>query len=281
MPFKLRTTVETDIDDLRERFFPFLMAECHLPFCEFHLFGKAEGAATFADSSFSVFLEKKSSYTFSVGDYMLDCCGDGIVLSNPNCGSVWVHDRYQKIEAVLSLKTVHSPILQQLIMRAYQYTLLFAGGLLIHAAAVMTDGEGILFCGIPGAGKSTQARLWEQVYGAEALNNDQPAILWDGDRAMVHGTPWSGKEPCYKNEQVPIRAIVFVEKAPFEQVERLRPAEAFGLLHLNNMVIPVREGIAERYDAVIERVVTAVPVYRQYCTKTENAPKALHQVLFG
>ena len=176
---------------------------------------------------------------------------------------------------------MHIPTLSQVIVRAYSYVAIFNNSLIIHAGATVYNKNGILFCGVPGAGKSTQCRLWEQVYRSTPLNNDQPFIFWENGQPMVHGTPWSGKEPCYKNEYYPIKAIVFVEKSPEDRVEKLRPIEAFALLQLNNYLVPVADGVEEKQIAVVEHLAMTVPVYRQYCTKTETAPKTLHKELFG
>lgn len=261
--------------DLDERFAPFVKGG-RLPECQISLYEKADGKTLFADSAFSRYIDVKTAPEMTAaGDYCFAPCDDGIVAADRRCALAWVHENYQNIEVIVDRPNLHAPILAQVIMQAYRYTLLNAGALLMHSACVVHDGGAVMFCGVPGAGKSTQARLWESVLGAEALNNDQPAVLWDGETAIAHGTPWSGKEPLYKNEGYPISAIVFVEKSPTDHVERLRPAEAFSLLYLNNYTVPVREGIEEAYSAAVEKLAQSVPVYRQYCTMTETAPRTM------
>lgn len=261
--------------ELTERFAPFENGS-KLPECQINLFEKADGKVQFADSAFSRYIDTTDMDALTrAGDYHFAPCGDGVAVIDGRCAWAWVHEHYTKIDTVVHKPDIYAPILAQVIMQAYRYTLLVSGGLLLHSACVVHDGGAVMFCGVPGAGKSTQARLWESVLGAEALNNDQPAVLWDGETAIAHGTPWSGKEPLYKNEGYPISAIVFVEKSPTDHVERLRPAEAFSLLYLNNYTVPVREGIEEAYSAAVEKLAQSVPVYRQYCTMTETAPRTM------
>lgn len=265
--------------DFHDRLAPFADGGS-LPDCVIDLYEKADGKTVFADSAFSRYIDAgELPGAVTAGDYSFAPCGDGIAVRDSRCALVWVHDSYRKIDAVIHKTDIYAPILAQVLMQAYRYTLLFAGGLLVHSACVVKDGGAVLFCGVPGAGKSTQARLWEQVLGAEALNNDQTAVLWDKETVLAHGTPWSGKEPCYKNEGYPLRAIVFVEKSPTNRVELLRPAEGFGLLYLNNYAVPARDGIEEAYSAAVEKLTQSVPIYRQYCTMTETAPKTLLQEL--
>ena len=272
-------TYENHQVDFHNRFAPFFGGD-RLPDCVIDLYEKADGKVLFADSAFSCYIDADElPGGVTAGDYCFAPCGDGIVVRDRRCALVWAHDNYRKIDAVIHKTDIYAPILAQVLMQAYRYTLLFSGGLLIHSACVVKDGGAVLFCGVPGAGKSTQARLWEQVLGAEALNNDQTAVLWDKETVLAHGTPWSGKEPCYKNGAYPLRAIVFVEKSPKDRVERLRLAEGFGLLYLNNYLVPARDGIEETYSAAVEKLTQSVPIYRQYCTMTETAPKTLLQAL--
>lgn len=272
-------TYEQHTVDLHDRLAPFFGGG-RLPDCTIDLYEKADGNALFADSAFSCYIDADElPGAITAGDYDFAPCGDGIAVRDSRCAVVWAHDGYQKIDAVIHKTDIYAPILAQVLMQAYRYTLLFSGGLLVHSACVVKDGGAVLFCGVPGAGKSTQARLWEQVLGAEALNNDQTAVLWNKETVLAHGTPWSGKEPCYKNEGYPLRAVVFVEKSPNDHVERLRPAEGFGLLYLNNYLVPARDGIEDACSTAIEKLAQGVPVYRQYCTMTEAAPKTLLQAI--
>lgn len=270
---------------LIRRFAPFKTKACKLPDCAVQIYTDVNCAGFLSENpAFSVCKERIDAGrlpegTLPVGEYLYAPCADGALVWEDRDVLVWVHDRFRRMDVVLKEPAQHSQSMHALMMRAYQFTALYGGGLLMHSAAVAYRGEGILFCGVPGAGKSTQARLWEQVYGAEAINNDQPCIVYEDGKALVSGTPWSGKEPCYKNLCVPVRAIILVEKALSERIEPVSPAEAYGLLQLHEYVVPVQPETEALYGAAVEKLVNAVPVYRQYCTKTEAAPQALRRFL--
>ena len=86
--------------------------------------------------------------------------------------------------------------------------------LLLHASGVTYEGRGIAFVGRSGIGKSTHSSLWLQfVSGAELLNDDQPAVRVRNGAAIIYGTPWSGKTPCYRPAQVPLKAILCMKQA--------------------------------------------------------------------
>ena len=75
-------------------------------------------------------------------------------------------------------------------------------GLLLHASAVVVDGRAYLFSAPCGTGKSTHVGLWRQRFGDEVtvINDDKPAIVFQGDTPYLCGTPWSGKTALNNNE---------------------------------------------------------------------------------
>jgi len=103
------------------------------------------------------------------------------------------------------------------------------GTVLFHAAAVSLDGQGYMFLGKSGTGKSTHARLWLQnLQGVELMNDDNPAVRVNADgTATVYGTPWSGKTPCYKNVSAPLGGIVLLSQAPYNRITRLNGIGAY------------------------------------------------------
>ena len=100
---------------------------------------------------------------------------------------------------------------------------------LFHAAVVSHDGKGYMFLGPSGTGKSTHARLWLQhIEGTELMNDDNPVVRIAGDgTAVVYGSPWSGKTPCYCNVSCPLGGIVVLSQAPYNKIRRLGGIEAY------------------------------------------------------
>jgi len=66
-------------------------------------------------------------------------------------------------------------------------------GLEVHALGVVDEaGEGHLFLGHSGAGKSTSARLWLGQKDARILSDDRIILRRRGGQVWMHGTPWHG-----------------------------------------------------------------------------------------
>lgn len=163
----------------------------------------------------------------------------------------------------------------------YRYLAVSTGSLMIHAAAIVHRKKGILFCGVSGAGKSTQAHLWIKHVHAVMLNADKPCLISRDNEILVHGTPWSGKENVYINTYAPARCIVFVRQASENRIERLSDAEAFSLLYLNNYIYPLTDELENQYFDVISHISCTVPIYRLYCDKSEQAVKTLYEEVYG
>ena len=153
--------------------------------------------------------------------------------------------------------------------------------LLMHASVTMADGKGYLFLGKSGTGKSTHSGLWlRHIPNTELLNDDNPAVRIDDEgRAMVYGTPWSGKTPCYKNKSLPIGAIVRLEQAPRNEINRLSPLHAFSsvLSSCSSMIWdkPSFDAITRTSEAVVKRV----SVFFLRCLPDEAAARLCHETV--
>lgn len=105
--------------------------------------------------------------------------------------------------------------LNDLIMLAFIYSTAFRRTILIHASCIAVNEEGIAFIGPSGIGKSTHSNLWLQhIPGSWLLNDDQPVLrLMPDNTIRAYGSPWSGKTPCYRNEKVRLKTVLFMEQS--------------------------------------------------------------------
>lgn len=139
--------------------------------------------------------------------------------------------------------------------------------LLIHASVIEKEGFGYLFLGKSGTGKSTHSRLWLQsVEGCSLLNDDNPVIgIRQDGTAFVSGSPWSGKTPCYKNEQARIGAFVRLWQAPENEIKKLSVVEAYAALLPTISNMKWEPEVANGISATIEKLLKLTPVYSLRC----------------
>lgn len=101
----------------------------------------------------------------------------------------------------------------------------------LHASAVVSEGKAFLFMGKSGTGKSTHSALWIRHIGdTELLNDDNPIVRVIDGKAVVYGSPWSGKTPCYRNVSAPVAAMVRLKQGPRNRFESKEDIAAFGVL---------------------------------------------------
>ena len=106
---------------------------------------------------------------------------------------------------------------------------------ILHASAVIHNGEAILFTAPSGTGKSTQASLWERHLGAEIINGDKVIISADGERPIAYGGPIAGTSRIFRDIWAPVRAIVCLHQGKTNHAELLDQRHAF--MNLYSQVI--------------------------------------------
>lgn len=146
---------------------------------------------------------------------------------------------------------------------------------LFHSAVVSLDGKGYMFLGKSGTGKSTHARLWRShIEGTELMNDDNPAVRIRPDgTAMVYGTPWSGKTPCYRNVSSPVGAIVQLSQAPYNKIRRLSGIEAYAAVMPSISGKRWDKAIADGLHNTENALASHVPVWHLECLPDEAAAR--------
>lgn len=144
---------------------------------------------------------------------------------------------------------------------------------LFHSAVVSYQGKGYMFLGRSGTGKSTHASLWRRyIEGTELMNDDNPAVRIRPDgTAMVYGTPWSGKTPCYRNVSCPVGGIVLLSQAPYNEIKRLKGIEAYAAVMPSISGKRWDRSIADGLHETENELAGKVPVWHLDCLPDEAA----------
>ena len=100
-----------------------------------------------------------------------------------------------------------------------------SAALLLHAAGGSIDGNGLLFAGQSGSGKSTVSRLLGNSNKARFLSDDRVMLRRFGNKLSMYGTPWPGDAGVAINESVPLKAICFLRHGDDTSLRPLKPEE--------------------------------------------------------
>ena len=172
--------------------------------------------------------------------------------------------------------------LNNALMMAYAFASACSATMLMHASVIRQGGKGYLMTAPSGTGKSTHSRLWlNHIPDTELLNDDNPVIRVFDSKALVYGTPWSGKTPCYKNMQVPLKAVVRLSQAPYNKIARLAPLQAFAsLMPACSCKRWDNEAMSLLHKSV-EKTITMVPCYHLECLPDEAAAMVCYNAVLA
>ena len=136
-----------------------------------------------------------------------------------------------------------------------------------------------MFSANSGTGKSTHTGLWQETFeDVEIINDDMPVIRKQGGTWYLYGCPWSGKTEKNLNKQVPLKALVFLERGQINEIERIYAPECVFRI-LNQTIVPPHKELAEKVMNNIGDLVRDVPIYRLKCTISKEAPMVVAKEL--
>ena len=202
--------------------------------------------------------------------------------ANDYCGLLQTNALFS--EGILALRgdewrrayaTNNSMMLMYAFAAADKHTLLF------HASVIENGKHGYLFLGKSGTGKSTHSSLWlKHIPGSELMNDDNPVVVATEQGAIVYGSPWSGKTPCYRNISAPVGAFVRIRQEKVNHITRDKTLEALSALlpSVSSMKWDDRvyNGI---YDS-ISLLIAHVPCYTLGCRPDQEAAEVCHAAVF-
>lgn len=151
---------------------------------------------------------------------------------------------------------------------------------LIHASCVSHNGYAYPFTAKSGTGKSTHSNLWmKHIEGVQLVNDDNPILRVVDGQAMIFGSPWSGKTPCYRNVCHPLGAITKIERAPQNSIERLRPTQALATLLPACSSMKWDKTIYNNLCNTVTKIIETTPIYTLHCLPDEEAAQLCHTTI--
>ena len=150
---------------------------------------------------------------------------------------------------------------------------------IVHAALADTRYGGLLFAGPKGAGKSTQAELWQERTGARVLNGDRASLVRAEGVYYARGVPFCGSSRICVNDGAPVRCVVFPEKGKDNTILRLSAFDAFKRLIGCISYTRCDAALSAAALRAAENAAAGIPCYLFRCTKDYRAVDALAQAL--
>ena len=141
------------------------------------------------------------------------------------------------------------------------YYLASRGGVLVHAAAMVAEGQALLFPGVSGAGKSTLTKSLSKDGWGDLLSDDRVLVREAGDGYLAYGTPWPGEAGVARNRLAPLRAILFPARAEATRITPLTPRAALERMMPGLSLLWHETELLPLQLALCERLLTGIPAF--------------------
>jgi hypothetical protein len=150
---------------------------------------------------------------------------------------------------------------------------------LLHSAAVILNGRGLLFAGQSDAGKSTTMRMLKG--RAEILCDDRNIVRRWNDGWRVHGTWSHGDVPDVSSASAPLQAILFPQKDLRNEIVPLTDRKEIWKRLLEALVksVVTAEWWQKEITA-LEQIVDEVPCYAMHFDKSGEIVGQLLSLVF-
>jgi len=186
-------------------------------------------------------------------------------------GEIWLHQPY--FPSGLPVNPLEYPLDELLLIH-----LLAAGrGVEVHACGVMdSGGQGYLFAGQSGAGKTTMAKLWQMAEGARGaggvmiLSDDRIILRKIDGTVWMYGTPWHGEAAMARAARAPMAGIYLLRHGQSNKLVSLRPSDAAARLLACSFPPFYHSGGLDFTLGFLEQVVEAVPCHELWFTPDER-----------
>lgn len=152
----------------------------------------------------------------------------------------------------------------------------------IHASSIVKDSKAVLFLGESGTGKSTHSRLWLQyIENSYLLNDDSPLLRIEDDMILIYGSPWSGKVHCYKQEAVPLKAMVRISQYPENKIQSAGILASIGAIQPSfPPFLAYDELYSEKVIHMIDHIIKEIPVYKLECRPDKQAAEVAYTAIY-
>ena len=153
---------------------------------------------------------------------------------------------------------------QLLAISGFTSALVFRGCAVFHCSYVLTGNKALLFAGASGAGKSTQAALWERLRGARIINGDRAILFRRSDGWYAGGISVCGSSRICENRTAKIAAVIALEKGTDNRLLPMSVSEKYRTILAGMAFQRQSPEESERADRMAMEIISKLPIFRFY-----------------
>ncbi len=150
---------------------------------------------------------------------------------------------------------------------------------LCHSSQIIVNNKGIVFIGPSGIGKTTQSKLWKKYKHADIECNDRTVLFKKDDGWLTTGFITDGSEPIQSININRLAAIVILNQAKENDIQRLGLSDSFSKIIPNIIYDYWNSKAYEKVANMILDIYQDIPVYVLNCRKDATAVECLYDQL--
>ena len=223
-------------------------------------------------------------YTNGVSHYEMTASGKRIFFSdNPYSEPYAVAEFYSNNRVILSYINEAEGMFDSTTAvfhkTGFESLLLDCNRLMLHCSFIIHKEKALLFSAPSEIGKSTQARLWRDCFGAEIINDDRAAVAVENGYCFSHGVPFSGTSDICNNRSSQTGAIIVLSQGKENTISLLSPSDAFMHLYPQLSVHQWEKNCVDKASRLLLDVIEHTPAYKLSCLPDRSAADLLYQTL--
>ena len=149
-------------------------------------------------------------------------------------------------------------------------------GIILHGSGIILKERGFLFVGHSDAGKTTVVKLFK--HQARILNDDRMIVRKEDGSFYLYGTPWHGEISLVAPDRVPLKAILFLNQADENRIERTGGLEVFKRLYGCTIKTLVTELWTKNALDICHCLSHEVPCYDLHFDKSEGVVSTIEKL---
>lgn len=154
---------------------------------------------------------------------------------------------------------------------------------ILHSCYLNYRGQGILFSGPSGIGKSTHAQLWCKHFTDTHVVNGDRCLVYKDPTGRYKACPWPvcGSSGICLTEELPLQAIVFMAQAPQNEVLSIRPMQLYKMLSSQLTINWWNPAFTQTALDAAQQILEQVGICAYACNLTPQAPEKLNNYLIN
>ncbi len=154
--------------------------------------------------------------------------------------------------------------------------------MIVHSVALNYCGQAWLICARSGVGKSTQARLLQELCPGDfsVICGDRPILEFHEDLILVHPSPWNGKEGWQGGEAAPLKGMILLKRGDKDEISEIVPRRAIDAFYPQIIQTAKEEARIHKSAELATTLLSTISLWSMTSCNLPDSTKLLLRTVF-